>query len=83
MRLVTLELPVGDAAAVAEDYGTVLGIAFSEGWRVAVGERQSIVLREGAGEPVVELEVEPGTPPLDVELFGIRWACESTAPRAA
>ena len=73
VRLATLELPVADAARVAERYGTDLGVAFSEGWRVVVGHDQSIVLREGGGAPVVELGVEPGTPPLDVEAFGVRW----------
>jgi hypothetical protein len=73
VRLATLELPVADAASVAEAYGTELGIAFSEGWRVVVGDEQSIVLREGGGAPVVELAVEPGTPPLDIERFGVRW----------
>jgi hypothetical protein len=73
VRLVTLELPVTDAAGVAERYGADLGIAFSEAWRVVVGDHQSIVLREGGGAPVVELAVEPGTPPLDVELAGVRW----------
>ena len=72
VRLTTLELPVPDAMTVAGAYGSVLGLAFSEGWRAAIGE-QCVVLREGAREPVVELSVEPTTPPLDVVLFGIRW----------
>ena len=72
VRLSTLQLPVTDAASVAEDYGSVLGMAFSEGWRMAIGEA-CVVLREGASEPVVELAVEPGTPPLDVVRFGVRW----------
>jgi hypothetical protein len=73
VRLATLELPVTDAAWVAEAYGEELGVASSEGWRVAVGHDQSIVLREGGGAPIVELGVEPGTPPLDVEASGVRW----------
>jgi hypothetical protein len=73
VRLATLELAVRDAAAVAEAYGHELGIAFSEGWRVVVGDEQSVVLREGGGVPVVELAVEPGTPALDLERFGVRW----------
>jgi hypothetical protein len=72
VRLSALELPVAGAAAVAEAYGTVLGIAFSEGWRVAMGD-SCVVLREGATEPVVELAVEPGTPALVVVRFGVRW----------
>ncbi len=71
-RLSTLVLPATDAASVAEEYGSVLGIAFSEGWRVAMGEA-CVVLREGASEPVVELAVAPGTPPLDMVRLGVRW----------
>lgn len=72
VRLSTLEVAADDAVATAEAYGTVLGVAFSEGWRVALGDA-CVVLREGASEPVVELAVEPGTPPLDVVRFGVRW----------
>jgi len=72
VRLASLELPVADAAAVAGEYGTVLGIAFSEGWRAMVGEQQ-LVLREGGGEPVVGLAGEAGTEPLDLVRFGLRW----------
>ena len=46
VRLTALELPVADAAGVAREYGSVLGIAFDEGWRAAVGS-QSVVLRAG------------------------------------
>jgi hypothetical protein len=83
VRLATLEIPVADAAGVAERYGAELGIAFSEGWRVVVGHDQSIVLREGGGAPVVELEVEAGTPPLDVERFGVRWRRTLAVPSPA
>ena len=75
VRVAGLELPVagpGGAAAVAREYGTVLGIAFSEGWRTVVGEQQ-IVLREGAGAPVVTLHGETGTEPLEVARFGVVW----------
>jgi hypothetical protein len=72
VRLAGIELPVADAAAVAREYGTVLGIAFSEGWRASVGN-QWIALREGAGEPVVELAVESGTAPTERLSSGIRW----------
>jgi hypothetical protein len=72
VRLTTLELPVGDAESVADTYGKVLGIAFSEGWRAAIGE-QSIVLVPDGAEPVVELGVDAGTPPLDAVRLGIRW----------
>jgi hypothetical protein len=72
VRLASLALPVRDAAPVAEAYGRTLGIAFSEGWRTAIGG-QSVALAAGAPVPVVELLVEPGTPALDRERFGIRW----------
>jgi hypothetical protein len=72
VRLRGLELPVGAASAVAGEFGTVLGIAFSEGWRAVIGG-QWVTLREGGGVPVVELEGEPGTPPMDLVRFGVRW----------
>jgi hypothetical protein len=71
-RVLGVELPVRDAEAVALEYGAVLGIAFSEGWRAAVGE-QWVALREGAGEPVVVMDGEPGTADLDLVRFGVRW----------
>jgi hypothetical protein len=72
VRLAGVELPVHDAGAVAREYGTVLGIAFSEGWRTAVGGQQ-VVLCEGAGAPVVTLVGEPGTGAVEVSRFGILW----------
>ena len=79
VRLAALELPAPDPAAVADAYGTVLGIAFSEGWRAAVGE-QAILLHPGAAEPAVTLAGEPGTEALDLVRFGIRWR---RVPRSA
>ena len=72
--MTSLELPVADPVETARAYGSVLGIAFSEGWRTAVGE-QAVVLRGAApvDPPVVRLEAEPGTPPLDLVSFGTRW----------
>lgn len=72
VRLATLELPVADAVVAAREYGSVLGITFSEGWRVAIGAQQ-VVLREGGGTPVVELRGDHGTEPLELERFGVRW----------
>jgi hypothetical protein len=72
VRLTALELPVADAAETAHEYGRVLGIAFTDGWRSAIGT-QVIVLRPGGGRPVVKLAGEPGTAPLDVVRFGVRW----------
>jgi hypothetical protein len=72
VRLESLELPAGDPDATGEAYGRVLGIAFSEGWRVAIGE-QAVELARGDGTPVVHLRGDLGTEPADVELLGIRW----------
>jgi hypothetical protein len=72
VRLASLELPVDDPAAAASEYGTELGIAFSEGWRAMIGA-QAIVLRPGGGEPAVTLAGDPGTEPLDLVRFGVRW----------
>jgi hypothetical protein len=73
VRLTTLQVPVADRERVAREYGSVLGITFAHGWRALLGT-QSIVLRdETGGEPVVELTGEPGTAPVDVVRFGVRW----------
>jgi hypothetical protein len=72
VRLASLELPVADPAAVTRHYGVVLGIAFGVGWRAAIGP-QEVALREGGGEPVVTLTADPGTEPLDLVRFGVRW----------
>jgi hypothetical protein len=77
VRLVGLELPVPDPADVAAAYGRDLGIAFSEGWRVAIGE-QSVGLLPGPALPTVRLAADPGTTSLDVELVGVRFV---RAPR--
>jgi catechol 2,3-dioxygenase-like lactoylglutathione lyase family enzyme len=72
VRLTALALSVGDEAGVAREYGGVLGIAFSEGWRADIGA-QSIELRGGGATPVVGLAGEPGTEPLDLICLGVRW----------
>jgi hypothetical protein len=72
IRMAGLELPVRNVGAVAREYGTVLGIAFSEGWRTAVGVQQ-ITLREDAGAPVVTLHGETGTEPVELTRFGVVW----------
>jgi hypothetical protein len=74
VRMTALEVPVADPVTAADAYGRVLAIAFSEGWRTAVGD-QEIRLRSGsqADPPVVHLRGDPGTPPLDLVRFGVRW----------
>jgi catechol 2,3-dioxygenase-like lactoylglutathione lyase family enzyme len=81
VHLVSLELPVGDPEAVAERYGRTLGIAFSEGWRVAIGD-QAVVLSPRGTEPVVELAVDPGTPGLETVRHGVRWRRVATGADA-
>ena len=82
IRMTALDMPTEDVAAAAETYARTLGIAFSgerrgassRGLIAAVGE-QTVSLREGAPDdlPVVCLSADPGTPPLDLVRFGIRW----------
>ena len=72
VRLTALDLPVADAPTVAREYGAVLGIAFADGWRAAIGA-QSVQLLDGVRTPVVVLTAEPGTAPLDLVRFGVRW----------
>ena len=81
VRVTALELPMADPAAAADAYGRVLGIAFSEGWRTAVGE-QAVVLRADTPgtAPVVHLLGDPRTPPLDLVRFGIRWVRTPAEP---
>ena len=80
VRLRTLELAVRDPDAVAADFGALLGLAFSGGRRVRVGEQ--VVLRRAAtqGEPpTVLLVTEAGTAPLDAVRLGVRWVIEPAA----
>ena len=73
VRLTALELPVADHEQVASEYRAVLGLAFDQGWRAVVGEQSVVLSGEAGGKPVIELAGEPGTAPLDVERFGVRW----------
>lgn len=82
VRLASVELPVTDPGSAAREYGTVLGVAFSEGWRTVVGEQQ-IVLREGVEAPVVTLHGETGTEPLEVARFGVLWRRVPAEPESA
>ena len=87
VRLRRLVLPVGDPAAVAAEYATVLGLADAEG--VALAGDQALALRRAADlpAPVVHLSSEAGvaTPDLDLVRFGIRWVrpAETAAQTAA
>jgi hypothetical protein len=89
VRLASLELAVRDPAAVAAEHAQVLGLVF-EGGRACVGG-QAITLRPGGvpEPPVVRLDADPGTLPLDTTALGIRWirvprdAGEHPRPRPA
>lgn len=74
VRMTSLELPVPDLVRAAAAYGRVLGITFTDAWLASAGA-QVLSLRLGApgDRPVVRLEAEPGTPPLDLVRLGIRW----------
>ncbi len=77
VRMTALELPVADLAAAAEEYGRVVGVAFSEGWRALIGD-QEVRLRArasdvGSDPPLVHLLADSATPPLDFVDLGIRW----------
>lgn len=76
VRLVSLELPVPDVAAVAARYRATLGIAFDDAGRVDVAG-QAIALRpatdDASDRPIVGLRAEAGTAPLDLVRFGMRW----------
>jgi hypothetical protein len=73
VRVAAVELQVRDPAPVAERYGRTLGVAFSEGWRAAVGEQALVLSAAGEVAPVVELAVATGTPAVDLVRFGVRW----------
>jgi catechol 2,3-dioxygenase-like lactoylglutathione lyase family enzyme len=72
VRLVGLRLAVASTNDTAAAFRTTLGLS-DAGGSIRVGG-QRIVLVDGASEPAtVELQADPGTPPLDADLFGIRW----------
>ena len=74
VRMTALELPVVDLGATAWAYRRVLGIARPGDGGPRWASRRSCCAREPrADPPVVCLQGEPGTPPLDLVRFGIRW----------
>ncbi len=73
VRLAGLEIPVEEPAVTSGRYATEIGVAFDDAAEARAGS-QWIRLRPLDGRPpVVELLVDPGTPPLDVVGFGVRW----------
>ncbi|HEX5827480.1 MAG TPA: VOC family protein, partial [Candidatus Limnocylindrales bacterium] len=74
VRLAGLAIPVPDPGEVAARYRRVLGLELGADRRALVGNQGiRLVSREEAPRPVVELAAEPGTEPLDLVRFGIRW----------
>jgi hypothetical protein len=78
-RLMRLEVPCADPSAVADAYGSTVGVAFE-----AAGDRG---LEARFGPQVVRLAADPGDRPVidlagdwpeprDVVRLGIRWRCE-------
>lgn len=79
VRLTALELPTPDPAATAAAYAAILGIGFSGAWRTVVGEQVVALRSTTPGEPpCVRLAGDPGTSPLDIVRFGVRWVRDPT-----
>jgi hypothetical protein len=78
VRLAGIEIGVHDPVAAVGRFDTEIGLAFDDTGETRVGD-QWIRLTAAGGAPVVELACEPGTPPLDVVGFGVRWRRRQTA----
>ncbi len=72
LRLAGIEIGTDDPAALNGRYATEIGLTFDDAGETRIGG-QWVRLTAAAGAPVVELACEPGTPPLDVVGFGVRW----------
>jgi Holliday junction resolvase len=74
VRLTGLAIPCPDPDAVAARYRRVLDLEVGADRQVTVGG-QAIRLTSAGDHPhpVVDLVAEPGTQPLDLVRFGIRW----------
>lgn len=74
VRMQRLTLPVTGPAAVLAEYAAILGLRAGPDGIDVGGQRISVVGATSATpEPVVDLVGDPGTPPLDIVRFGIRW----------
>jgi catechol 2,3-dioxygenase-like lactoylglutathione lyase family enzyme len=73
VRLAALELPVVDPGAVAATYAATVGVGFDDDRRAVVGSHAIRLRAADGGHPVVVLDVEAGTPDLDVVRLGFRW----------
>jgi catechol 2,3-dioxygenase-like lactoylglutathione lyase family enzyme len=73
VRLAGIEIPVDDPDAAMGRYGAEVGLRFDAAGEARVGD-QVVRLRPADGAPpVVRLAADPGSPPLDVVGFGLRW----------
>lgn len=74
VRLAGLSIPVEDPEVVAGRYRHVLGIPFGLDRRAVIaGQTIRLAFASEDPHPVVDLVAEPGTEPLDLVRFGIRW----------
>ncbi len=73
VRLAGIELPVGDPVSTMASYATEIGLRFDEAGEARVGGQWIRLRPAGEEPPIVELEAEPGTPPLEITGYGIGW----------
>ncbi len=82
LRLAGIELPAADPATTMRDHVREVGLRFDDRDTARVGA-QRIRVRAADGEPpIVDIVAEPGTPTLDVVLFGVRWRRRAMAARS-
>jgi len=73
VRLAALTIPVGDPEATLRAYDTAHGTGGGpDGIKVA-GQRIVLVRRDGREPPTVDLVADPGTEPVELDRFGVRW----------
>jgi hypothetical protein len=74
VRLSALTLPAADPAVTLARTGAVLGTAAdAHGFRLGAQRIDVVARAAGTQAPVVDLAADPGSPPLDLVRFGIRW----------
>jgi hypothetical protein len=74
VRVTDLTLPVRDPAAVANAYGSTLGLAFGTDGHARIEDQViRLLASNGSDGPVVDLVGDPGTPDLDLARHGVRW----------
>jgi Glyoxalase-like domain len=73
VRLAGLEIPVDDPAAATSLYATEIGVLFDDAGEARAGSQWMRMRPLDGRPPVVQLVVDPGTPPLEIVGFGVRW----------